>query len=689
MSQPSVQRVRERLARLRSQVRPRSRIKQAVGALIGPTVGMVKPTGSAADFDAWVKRMEGRGVSGFPDTWRIRPDLPLGDPSRVAAVVHVFFPELLDEIVEHLANIPVEFDLFVTNASRAEVTIDPSRLPRARHIRMFDVVNRGRDILPLVSLVNAGYLDPYELVVKVHTKRSEWRSSHELAGSGGDWRSGLLQGVLGSESHVAAILDAFAGRPELGMLTGDGSVLGPDYWGDNQANVAALLRRLELPLEEPSLRFVAGSIYWARGFILQGLRSFNLSMDDFEEEAGQVNATTAHAVERIMGIVSLEAGLTVEEVTSACEAAYESGFGARFRLEAPRTPRARVFPFYLPQFHPIPENDRWWSKGFTEWTNVSAARPIYRGHHQPKVPRDMGFYDLRTPGIAAQQEEMARANALEGFMYYYYWFAGRRLLERPIEAMLASERVTPFAIMWANENWTRRWDGQSQDVLIGQNYDAVPAAQFIEDILPFLLDPRYVRVNGKCLLSVYRPGQMADFANVLRQWRETARGHGLDLHVVTVDVPGSMDALSTSAEAVGLDGVMGFPPHNCHWFHINREGLDVDPRFTGHLLGYRELVEEAERRTRATLKEGSFPSVMVTFDNTARRQLAGDLWFGSNPYTFRRWLATCVAAVSHRRPDDRIVFINAWNEWAEGAVLEPSDRFGSTYLLACRDVLYA
>lgn len=682
-------RLNARLQYLRRTARPRSRLKQAVGALVGSPVGMTPSTDSPADFSRWLERVGGRGVSGFPDQWRVRADLPIRQPSRVAAVVHVYFPDLLDQLIEHLSVIPVDFDLLITNSSGQPLDLDPDRMPRCRHLRVFDTANHGRDILPMVLLVNLGILDPYELVVKVHTKRSDWRDHHELGGSGAAWRDGLLGGLLGTTERVEHVLDAFASAPGLGILTSDGSVLGPEYWGDNQDNVATLLRRIEVPLDEPGLRFAAGSMYWIRGFLLQGLRAFNLSAEDFELEAGQVNATTAHALERIIGIVAAEAGLSVQQVGDALALPRVTGAGQRYAAMAERRPRARVVPFYLPQFHPIPENDRWWGKGFTEWTNVSAARPIYAGHHQPKVPRDLGFYDLRVPGVIEQQAELATLHGLTGFMYYYYWFSGRRLLNMPIESLLDSDLDLPFAIMWANENWTRRWDGQSQDVLIGQDYASFPAAQFIHDILPFLKDPRYIRVHGKCLLSVYRPGQMADFAAVLADWRHTAREHGIELHVVTVDVPGSMDALTGEPAEVGLDGTMGFPPHNCHWFHINREGLSVDPTFTGHLLGYRELVTHAEAKALRHLRDGSFPAVMVTFDNTARRQRAGDVWYGANPYTFRRWLDTCVRAVAHRPASERVVFVNAWNEWAEGAVLEPSDRFGSTYLLACRDVIHA
>jgi len=156
-----------------------------------------------------------------------------------------------------------------------------------------------------------------------------------------------------------------------------------------------------------------------------------------------------------------------------------------------------------------------------------------------------------------------------------------------------------------------------------------------------------------------------------------------------VDVAKEFDALEGSPEEAGLDGLMGFPPHNCLWSWLPHEGLGVDSRFTGNLLSYRDLVQDAERRLARGVDDGSFPGVMVTFDNTARRQWNSDLWFGSNPYTFRRWLAAAVRAVAHREASERVVFINAWNEWAEGAVLEPSDRFGSTFLLAVRDVVHS
>lgn len=653
------------------------------GSLPGRSSGV-----SPVDFGAWLRRGAGRKASGHPDSWRVDPQLPLEDPSRVAVVLHVFYPELLDELLAALNALPVGFDLVVTNASDVPLRIDRGAVKNLRNVVLFDVHNHGRDIFPLVQVVNAGILDPYEIVLKVHTKKSAWRAEHaELAGSGSQWKEEFLQALVGSRDGVERILDAFAADPWLGLVTAPGNIMGPEFWGADEALTRELLRRLELEIDPSTLRFAAGSMYWVRGFVLQGLRALNLTADDFHEEAGQVDGTTAHAIERAIGVLAEEAGLrlaatdTLEEPTA--------GGWQRYHLAAPRTPSARFIPFYLPQFHPTHENDVWWGKGFTEWTNVTAARPVYRGQHQPKLPADLGFYDLRLEEIRVAQTELAAGHGIDGFMYYYYWFAGQRLLNLPIERLSRSSTPMPFCIMWANENWTRRWDGRSSDILIGQDYDRVPAETFIDDVLEFLKDERYVRVDGKPLLAVYRPGQMPDFADVLAAWRRRAREEGVgELVVLAVSVAEEFHGLGADFREHGLDGTLGFPPHNLPWAPGPAEKLAVSPQFKGNLMSYPALAEAAESQLR-TLADGAHPGVMVNFDNTARRQWRPDVWYGANPYTFRRWLGNAAAAVAHRPPAERLVFVNAWNEWAEGAILEPTDRFGKTFLQAVRDVAMA
>lgn len=638
-----------------------------------------------SEYSLWLSRRIERLNAGYPTTWtsamREAPD----SSSRVAVVLHVFYTELVQELVEGLAQIPVDFDLIITNASGEDLAISTAELPHLKNVRELPVPNRGRDILPLVSLVNAGLLEGYELVLKIHTKRSVWREEHkELGGSGDGWRKSLLDNVLGAAPHILA---EFAEDPTLGLVTAPGNILGSEFWGGDREITRDLLRRIQLPLIEEDLQFASGSIYWVRAFVLQGLRSLELSAADFEDELGQVDGTTAHGVERLIGIVTTESGYVMREIDSSTKGTASASW-RRFEPDAPRLPRARAVPFYLPQFHTLPENDAWWGKGFTEWSNVAAAKPVFTGHVQPLLPGELGFYDLADPEVRSRQYELAHEVGIEGFMYYYYWFAGKKLLSKPIEDLLSSDADQPFCVMWANENWTRTWDGSERDILIAQDYEHVPTSQFIEDVLPLLKDERYIRINGRPVLAVYKIAQIPDYRAALKQWREIARSQGIDgLHILSVDVGSVMDGVSGEPEEHGFDGYMEFAPHNLQWDLQPRENLPVDARFQGDILSYGALAKVAEHRLRGEIEPHRYPGVMVNFDNTARRQWTPHIWYGSNPYTFRRWLDSAVSAVADRPREERMVFINAWNEWAESAVLEPTQRYGRTYLQAVKDVL--
>ncbi|GAA3874285.1 glycoside hydrolase family 99-like domain-containing protein [Leifsonia kafniensis] len=600
----------------------------------------------------------------------------------------MYYTDLLDELLAELQHLPVPFDLIVTNASGAELTLDTSHLDLLAHLTVLPVENRGRDILPLISVVNADLLEPYELVLKIHTKKSPWREGHaELDGDGAAWREGFISGMLGTRTHVEAILGEFASDPTLGILTSNGNVLGPEFWGGDRTLARELLLRLQLELDEASLRFAAGSIYWVRGFVLQGLRALSLDADDFDAESGQVDGTTAHAVERVIGILTREAGYAVRQVDELSDS--EPDVWQRYSTSGEHTPRARVIPFYLPQFHTFPENEAWWGAGFTEWSNVASAQPVFRGHNQPFLPAELGFYDLSNETVRSRQYELASGAGIEGFMYYYYWFAGTKLMNMPVDDLQSGDQHEPFCLMWANENWTRRWDGGSENVLIAQDYDEVPATQFIHDVLPLITDPRYIRIDNKPVVAVYRITQIPDHVDVLAYWRKIAVDAGLDgLHLITVDVGRSMDGIDNDLAANGLDAFLEFAPHNRKWVPQERDNLAVDARLHGNILSYAAMAGDSELHLRQPVDAERYPGVMVNFDNTARRQWQPDLWYGSNPYTFRRWLNSAVSAVADRDFDHRVVFINAWNEWAEGAVLEPSQRFGRTYLLAVRDVLF-
>ncbi|QXQ12980.1 glycoside hydrolase family 99-like domain-containing protein [Skermania piniformis] len=606
-------------------------------------------------------RGSGRAAADFPTSWRARPRLSDAETVRLCVLVHLAPADAVQPVLHGIESIPVAFDLIVTNATGLPVEIDRTGIERLCDAVVLDVDCRGHDIWPMLQVINAGLLDRYDTVLKVSPANAD--SLREVA-----------------DTYTAArILAAFADDRSVGVIGPRGCI--GDDWGTHLETARQLTRRLELEFDERRLTFAVGGTYWIRAFLLQGLRALGMSAHDFASDRD----STAHALDRVIGLLTTESGcrlLTVAELP-------DSGVAdaSDYRRGAVPIPAVRVVPFYLPQFHPTEENDRWWGAGFTEWTNVAAAQPVYNGHDQPKLPADLGFYDLRLDAVRDRQATLAEAHGVHAFMYYYYWFAGKRLLNTPIDMLLAGDLHMPFCVMWANENWTRRWDGRAHDILIRQDYDEVPAEEFLDDIAPFLRDERYMRIDGKPLVAVYRIAALPDPQQVIKCWRERSRALGVgELHILGVDVDRTFDGSDRDPASVGLDGTLGFPPHNHKWRWQPRGGLGVDRRFTGNLLSYAAMATAGERKL-VRMNATHYPGVMVGFDNTARRQWSSDLWFGSNPYTFRRWLAAAVEAVQDREPDRRVVFVNAWNEWAESAVLEPTLRFGRAYLLAVRDVV--
>lgn len=351
--------------------------------------------------------------------------------------------------------------------------------------------------------------------------------------------------------------------------------------------------------------------------------------------------------------------------------------------------KARLIAFYLPQFHPIPENDEWWGKGFTEWTNVTKAKPLFKSHYQPHLPADLGFYDLRVPEVREQQAALARQYGIYGFCYYHYWFNGRRLLERPFNEVLASGKPDfPFCLCWANENWTRCWDGLDREILIQQKYSEEDDLNHIRWLARAFSDPRYIRVENRPLFLVYRLSSLPNPAATVTCWRSEARRLGVgELFLCNVE---SFPEDHGIVQQYGLDAAVEFAPDRLalpsplghdRWSRLLRKfHLSSSAAFDNHFVDYTIFAQNMLSKPKPDYRR--FCCVTPNWDNTARRHPGALVVQGSTPEAYELWLSTILTRIQECPEPDRVVFLIAWNEWAEGNHLEPCQRWGHGYLEA-------
>jgi lipopolysaccharide biosynthesis protein len=338
----------------------------------------------------------------------------------------------------------------------------------------------------------------------------------------------------------------------------------------------------------------------------------------------------------------------------------------------------RLIAFYLTQFHPTPENDLWWGKGFTEWTNVTKAVPLFEGHRQPHLSSDFGFYDLRVRETRRDQISVAKQYGIAGFCYHYYWFSGKRILNLPLDDMLRdAQSDMPFCLCWANENWTRRWDGADHEILIAQKYLPNDDLNFIKSLVPFFQDNRYIRVDGKLFFIVYQPQELPDAYKTVKTWRSYCRSIGLgEIHVCAALTHGNEDY-----SKFGFDSGVEFPPHNVRSANINSQ-INFHAPFRGSVLQYSAIAQSY--LDRKYNEPWVFKTVFPSWDNTARTNERAVIILNGTPENYEYWLSSTIALVKQSQRPDELVFINAWNEWAEGCHLEPDRWFGRNFLEATR-----
>jgi lipopolysaccharide biosynthesis protein len=608
---------------------------------------------------------------GEPDLFALRAMTPQG---RIAVVVHLHDRELWPQLRDALENISEPFDLFVTVVEGISDQLTDGILASYPAARVIAFPDHTRDVFPFVTLINSGTLYRYQIVCKIDARPDVSQGESDRP-----WHD-----LIGDPQRVTHILSAFDADPDLGLVVSDQDLqqqVGhrvPDL--DRISELCARIGMQQSEIIEQAMS--APQSYWVRPFLLRMVGSLKLAANDFDSGASAGDGTT-DAVARLVGIFCRDSGMHFAATNTV-------GTESPTPLASP--PQLHAIAFYLPQFHPISENDTWWGPGFTEWTNVTRARPQFRGHRQPRLPADLGFYDLRLPEAREAQADLAREYGLSAFCYYYYWFDGQKLLDRPLNEVLATGKPDfPFLLLWANEPWSRGWDGKARDILMPQNYRPGWATALAKDVAPFLRDPRYFLFQGAPVFLIYRPGHIPHRIEAFREFRVALAELGIPrVHFGgTWPAFGRDEPLPPDPASLGFDSYVEFEPRLLRKFSGQiRELFGQHPSFDGTVYDYNHGVDVALTALSEPVLGTRHRGVTMGWDNTARRIHAGRAFHGATPSNFRRWLRGIVEhELKTEGPPERLIFINAWNEWAEGTYLEPDQDFGRGWLEAAASAI--
>lgn len=595
---------------------------------------------------------------------------------RVAIHLHVFEISALEAAAKRLSVLPCQFDLYVSIAPGLE---------------LLEVLARLREFLSpsqkVVGRTTTGFTQPLAaMILEFGAELSGYRIVGHFHAGGGPGHDGALARLLGGENssngRVAHFLELLQEKAKI-VFAGSPTVdeKAKQEWHVLGTVAERLLKEHgQAPMGNVQPFLVpTGVMFWAQTENLRDFLKLPIDSKDFSEvlASGHGSGTLEYLLPVLAKngsgkYIFLEEGDSIKDY-GHYEACLDYSESIVYK-------DVKVLAYYLPQFHPIPENDEWHGKGFTEWTKVRAANPLFEGHYQQHIPHpDLGYYLLDGPDTLRRQAELMKKSGVYGQVFYHYWFAGKMILEQPARMLLAHQDVAmPFSFCWANENWTRRWDGNEKEILLGQNYSAEDARAFMEYLIPFFKDPRYIRVNDRPMLSIYRPSSIPNIDEYLDVWAEVCAEAGLPKpYVVAVLTRGATDpkdfGMDAGTERVLHDWTDGGAPEI-------KQSLKKYWPVNGSVLSYDDVANFYMGQTeKKDFKY--FRSIVPIWDNTARYGSEALLLHGSTPESFQKWMESTIQyTVSTLEPSEQFIFVNAWNEWAEGAHLEPDTRYGYSYL---------
>ncbi|WP_233835408.1 glycoside hydrolase family 99-like domain-containing protein [Paraburkholderia sp. ZP32-5] len=572
----------------------------------------------------------------------LRPTAP------IAVVVNAINEESWEKALRLLVQLGQRHDLFILGSVDVEHTRFHESTVSVTNVGAADSEGNAQNFLRVAS---SHVFDEYQAVL--------WLTPGLAHGK-------TLQTTIG---FAAAFLE----DPAWGICASTVDPLTDDGAQPGLTNgVKVALSRLGVNWPSAGVQLPIGGEVWIKPLLMRALASTLWA----NELTGKSNSNGFPGRPTVLGLMSAMAEL--------------GGFSVRNKpIEPPLEPadaRRRVvktIAFYLPQFHPIPENDLWWGKGFTEWSNVTRARQLFRGHYQPRVPSELGYYDLRLEDTQIAQAHLASEFGIHGFCYYYYWFDGKKLLNQPIEQMARSTKIdTGFCVCWANENWSRNWDGQNRHILMEQTYTLESNIALIRELIPMMKDPRWIRHAGKPVMMVYRISIIPNWLETAAAWREECRRAGVgEIHLCAVRF--GLETLQGSPQEHALDSYVLFPPHEAERVDLRDKVHDLNKNFGGQIFDYTSVIDADLERFKDGYESRIHRGAMLGWDNTARRLTDARVFHGATPYGFRRWMNGILEQEQRFNDgDESLVFVNAWNEWAEGTYLEPDQRWGRAYLKA-------
>lgn len=597
---------------------------------------------------------------------------------KVGVHFHLYHLDVSKQYLLKLQNLTTQFDLYISTPHDSELInnlVNTYNLNVGKLI-IINVPNIGRDIAPLVICFGKE-LYRYDAILHIHTKKTEYIN-------GNNWGESIINDLLGSKFIVRNIINRL--KNKVPIIYPDNYNIhnrDPKGWGDNKTLAEKITKDFFNTVETlpDAIDFPEGNMFWADPKAISKFLLLPLKWTDFDNEPILNDGTFVHALERLIPCFldkNYKSPERIKNFDSFNDYRFyenQEDFSQRIKLDV------RILAYYLPQFHAIPENDEWHGKNFTEWVKVKSSIPLFNGHYQQHIPHDdIGYYLLDNKAIFKKQENMLKKSGVYGLIFYHYWFSGRMILEGPAKYLLENKDIDiKFCFCWANENWTRSWDGNANDVLLHQEYSENDARLFMEYLIPFFKDSRYIKTKGRPILYIYRPSSIDNAHEYIKIWNEVCAYHSVPAPYLVACL--TRDAVSP--QSYGMDAAAERILHDWGSGNIKdiKNELDIYDEFNGSILSYDDVSTYYQDKSHA-IKDFPFQrGIIPMWDNTARYKNEAFIVHDSSPAKFQNWLSDLIdQTLSNNLIDEKIITVNAWNEWAEGAHLEPDLRHGYAYL---------